>query len=173
MGSVSVDTELCESLMASLGELIRDPDAHRREHSLEVQLPLMQYILGNDFTICPIIMGNQEIREAVKIGETLSRIRQDFTVIVSSDLTHYEALSSAKKKDHELIDSIVELDVEAFYSTLRKNRVTACGYGAIGALIQYTKMKGGRIYLVDYSTSYDKTRDESSVVGYASLIAYK
>lgn len=173
LGPVPIDKEICDSLLSVNKRLYSNADAHSLEHSLEVQVPILQFLLGNKFSICPVIMGNQEMEEAMELAKSLTQINQRFILVASSDLTHYESLEMANKKDSMLLDAVVSLDVEAFYSTLGRNRITSCGYGAIATLMEYTRMKDGKIELIDYSTSFDRTGDASSVVGYASLIAYR
>jgi AmmeMemoRadiSam system protein B len=92
-------------------------------------------------------------------------------LIASSDLTHYEQLNTATRKDLQLVKAIESLDLEKFYAVLESLNVTACGYGPIGVLISTMQQIGiskGR--LLKYATSGHTTNDFSSVVGYASII---
>ncbi len=91
-------------------------------------------------------------------------------LIASSDLTHYESNEEAYEKDTRLISSILSLDIQEFYSVLQKFRVTACGYGAIGAVMAAAKEMGASNgKLLRYATSGDVIGDTASVVGYSSI----
>jgi hypothetical protein len=92
-------------------------------------------------------------------------------LIASSDFTHYESNSEAHRKDSQLIKTILSLDISAFYSTLRKYNVSACGYGAIATIMVAAKNLGAtQGELIKYATSGDVTGDKSSVVGYSSIL---
>lgn len=171
LGAIRVDEEICSSIVSSGSDIVADPEAHGVEHSLEVQLPMLQYLFGENFRICPIIMGDQGRDQATKLARALLTLKEDFLLVISSDFTHYEPLASANRKDMLLVDAIETLDVEAFYSTLYRNHITACGYGPIAVLMEYARAKGGRIDLVHHTTSYDFSGDSSNVVGYCSLTA--
>lgn len=173
LGKVSVNGKLARKLLDAGQQFVSDPYAHSEEHSLEVQLPFLQYLFADDFTITPIVMGNQEREESVAIARALREIDEEFTLIISSDLTHYESLDSANRKDDLLISSALSLDVEKYYHTVMLNNISACGYGPIAVLMEYTKLMGGTMELLDHTTSYDYSRDPRNVVGYCSLISHK
>ena len=91
--------------------------------------------------------------------------------IASSDLTHYEPISQAYEKDNLLISAIISLDIEKFYSILVSYNVTACGYGAIAAVMEISKKMGAtKGKLLRYATSGDVAGDNKSVVGYSSIL---
>ncbi len=171
LGTVEIN-EIVSNLF--LGEdriFAPDPGAHAVEHSLEVELPFMQYVLGNNFSITPILMGNQEKKEAMRIANFLYEKDLKIPLITSTDLNHYEKLSATLRKDSLLIDSITSLDVNRFYRIMEKEKISACGYGPVAVLMEYTRLKNGRIELIDHSTSYHYSKDMEKVVGYASLVS--
>ena len=150
---------------------IQDVYAHAPEHCLEVQLPMVQCLWG-DVPIAPILMGDQSQETAWRLGRhlagTASRDRPAF--IASSDLTHYSPDAEARRQDEALIETILDMDTDRFYHTLHSRRVTACGYGAIAAAIEYCRALGathGR--LLNYDTSAAESGDTSSVVGYCAI----
>lgn len=173
LGSVKVDEQLAQDILSSDTRIVDDTSAHKWEHSLEVQVPFLQHMFGQDFSICPIIMGNQSREEATALAESLEKIGVDFTLIISSDLTHYENLESANRKDSLIINEIISLDVGNFYEALKEHEVSACGFGPIAVLMHYTKAKGGKIELIEHTTSYDRSGDSKNVVGYGALIAHR
>ncbi len=170
LGTCRVDHAL-ENYFSPLVE--EDSYANLFEHSVEVQLPFIQRLLGNDFTFFPIIMGDQRRYRAEEIGKKMALAGTDSVFIASSDLTHYEPDSVAREKDRKLIEKIYNLDLEGFYLTLAAEKISACGYGPIAALMHYTIAKKGRIIHTGYGTSGESSGDYGSVVGYPSLIAVR
>jgi hypothetical protein len=154
-----------------------DEFAHSRDHCLEVQIPFLLYTFEK-FRIIPIILTNQEEYVALEVGSAISDTvidraskEEEFMLIASSDFTHYESNSEAHRKDSQLIKTILSLDISAFYSTLRKYNVSACGYGAIATIMVAAKNLGAtQGELIKYATSGDVTGDKSSVVGYSSIL---
>lgn len=149
-----------------------DERAHRKEHSVEVQLPFLQYLFDGNFTFVPIIMGDQRLEMAAHLSDGLMSLGKLPFIIASSDLTHYEPLDTARRKDRMLLDAVESLDLHRFYRTLEQNVITACGYGAIATLMSVTAKLGGRMHVLNYSTSYETSGESYSVVGYAAIAAY-
>ncbi len=149
-----------------------DEKAHRKEHSVEVQLPFLQYMFDGNFTFVPIIMGDQRLEMATYLSDGLSSLGKLPMIIASSDLTHYEPLETARRKDRMLLDAVESLDLHRFYRTLEQNVITACGYGAIATLMSVTAKLGGRMHVLNYSTSYETSGESYSVVGYSAIAAY-
>lgn len=172
LGEADIDRATAKRLAEISGIVDLDDTAHKLEHSIEVQVPFLQYIYGKRLRILPICMLMQDKVTATEIGEALASVLKEVNslVIASSDLTHYESQESASKKDHQLLETVEKLDVSAFYNTLGTLRVTACGYGPIAATMTLAKKSGashGR--LLKYATSGDVTGDLDAVVGYASV----
>ena len=146
--------------------------AHSKEHSVEVQIPFLQYIYGNRLEFAPIVMGDQGADIARSLAQSILSSHDMPVIIASSDLTHYEPLEVANRKDHSVLDAVVSLDTKRFYRTLMDKMITACGYGPIAVLMEITRQLNGRMRLLHYSTSFEASGDPGSVVGYASLVAY-
>ncbi|HEY3273543.1 MAG TPA: AmmeMemoRadiSam system protein B, partial [Methanocella sp.] len=169
LGTVEADLDLIRRLD---GIIDRDEDAHRQEHSIEVQVPFLQYFF-KDFKIVPIAVGMQDYDTVKEIAAELIRALAGYgrsTVIVaSSDFTHYEDVDVAKKKDATLIGDIERLDVPALYDDVYRLNATACGYGPIAATIMTCVSRGAKKgELIRYATSGDVTGDRQ-VVGYAGI----
>jgi len=161
-------TEIDEEAVKAISDVVTpDKAAHTYEHSLEVQLPFLQY-LHEDFRIVPIIMGDQSLETATILGEALSEL--NCVVIASSDFSHYVPYELARENDKYAIKAILDLDIEEFYKRIRERNVTACGYGPVAAAAVFAEKKGCiEVKLLDYSTSGDVTGDPT-VVGYVSII---
>ncbi|MFQ5940638.1 MAG: AmmeMemoRadiSam system protein B [Nitrososphaerales archaeon] len=172
LGSISVDTKAAEKVVKISGIIDFDDDAHKEDHCLEVQLPMLQYIY-KDFEIVPIIMWMQDKDTADDVGKAVAEIVKDrnYLLIASSDFTHYEPNEEAHRKDNELIKTILELDVNKYYTVLRRLQVSACGYGAIASIMIASKILGAKKgELLKYATSGDVVDKKDSVVGYGSIL---
>ena len=172
LGVAEVNVGIMNEIMAEAPFMENDPRSHYAEHSIEVQIPFLQRIYGKEFTFMPICMWYQEKDVAIPLGDALARHADEFTIIASSDLNHYQRQDITMRKDLALIEKIEELDVGAFYKTLRDADVSACGYGAIATLMHVTKRMGGKMKLLHHTTSGEVTGNDEPVVGYASLVAY-
>jgi AmmeMemoRadiSam system protein B len=172
LGMVQVDSESAKQV-AEISEFIEiDEHSHSQDHSLEVQVPMLQEILSNEFQILPIILRAQDMKTAMDVGNAVYEIAKEKNAIIiaSSDFTHYEENSFAHKQDKALIDSISDMSVERFYQVLYEKRVTACGYGAIASAMIACKMMGAtKGELLSYATSGDVSGETESVVGYGSI----
>ena len=168
LGAIEINDELVQKL---LGETIKaDETAHIHEHSIEVQLPWLQY-LYKKIKIVPITMLAQDIETARIVGKVISQAGDNLIIIASSDFTHYEPHSIAAEKDSSLIEAIVGLDEEELYKRCESLNCTMCGYGPVAsAIVAAKEMKADRANLLRYATSGDTSGDFSRVVGYGSIV---
>ncbi|MEM1586812.1 MAG: MEMO1 family protein [Candidatus Bathyarchaeia archaeon] len=172
LGDVEIDGEVAKEILKYSTIIDVDDLAHAYEHSIEVQLPFLQYICGQSFKFIPICFLMQDLETAREVGRALSEAlkNKNALIIASSDWTHYEPQRVAYEKDSEAINAVLKLDEKLFYSVLESRHVTACGYGPIAALITAAKGLGARSSeLLRYKTSGDVTGDTSAVVGYAAI----
>ena len=173
LGLVEVDSDSVLELREYLDILEIDSFSHSKEHSIEVQIPMLQEVFSDEMKILPISLINQEQKTATLVGSAIAKIAQekDALLIGSSDFTHYEENGFAHRQDLALIDPILKLDVDEFYKILYERKVTACGFGAIASIMTACKELGAtQGKLLKYATSGDVSGDKSSVVGYASII---
>ena len=173
LGLVEVDSESALELREDLGIMEFDSFSHSKEHSIEVQVPILQETFSREMKILPISLINQEQKIATQVGTAIAKIaeKKDALLIGSSDFTHYEENEFAHRQDLALIDPILKLDVDEFYKILYERKVTACGFGAIASIMTACKELGAtKGKLLKYATSGDVSGDKSSVVGYASII---
>ena len=172
LGRVEVDSDSAKQV-AEISNIIEiDEYSHSQDHSLEVQVPMLQEILSNEFQILPIILRSQEMKTAIDVGNAVYEIAKEKNAIIiaSSDFTHYEENSFAHQQDKALIEPILEMDIDKFYQVLYDRRVTSCGYGAMAsAMIACKKMGATKGELLSYATSGDVSGDTESVVGYGSI----
>lgn len=171
LGVAECDLEMADHLAGSIIEM--DESAHLYEHSLEVQIPFLQARFSG-FKILPISMGLQDEETAVEVGEAVGEaareLDRDCTIIASSDFTHYEPQEEARRKDAQVIEAILRMDVPAVYRAVYALNVTSCGYGPISAAITASRILGaGTGKLLRYSTSGEAVGDYSQVVGYGAI----
>ena len=171
LGDVEIDGETANSIVQETRFVDVDDLAHRFEHSIEVQLPFLQYLYGSDFKFVPICFQMQDLSSAVEVGMALVEVlsSKNAVVIASSDMTHYEPQKNAEAKDLAALKAVEAMDEKMFYSIIRTRNVTACGYGPIAAVITVAKGLGAKARLLCYKSSGDVTGDYSNVVGYAAV----
>lgn len=171
LGRVDIDVDLTSAIFGSYDFIDVDEMAHIREHSIEVQLPFLQYIYG-EFKLVPICMGVQDLETSRMLGEVLAEALngRNALIIASTDLNHMEPQSTAEPKDRGAIDRILALDEAALQDWVRSRRVSMCGYGPVSATLVASKKLGAtKAELLAYSTSGDIIGDHSAVVGYTSV----
>ena len=174
LGDVSIDEDLSAAICENASILKNDPSAHMYEHSIEVQLPIIQYF-KNDFKIVPIVLSEGDFQQYNQIADALAHsiknTGKDILIAASSDMTHYEPQDKAKDKDKLAIDAILKLDEKLLYEVVKKHDISMCGYIPVIVMISAVKKLGAKsAKLVKYGTSGDIAGDYSSVVGYAGII---
>jgi len=171
-GDVEVDGETAHQIVRESRIVDVDDSAHRLEHSIEVQLPFLQYLYGAQFKIVPICFLMQDLPSARDVGKAVAKVlaEKNAVIIASSDMTHYEPQERAAKNDRLVLEAVEAMDEAKVYSVIESHRVSACGYGPIAALITAAKILGAKeAKLLCYKTSGDIIGDYSSVVGYAAV----
>lgn len=170
LGPVAVDLELARSLFS--GIIDNSDVAHRREHSIEVQLPFLRS-LKPDIRFVPIDMYLQDQATAMRLGEQIGKVVKGYdrevVIIASTDFTHYEPARVAHTKDALAIEHIKGLDIPGLYETVAGHSVSMCGVGPVAVTMEAARILGAtRGRLLKYATS-GEVHDMSEVVGYAAL----
>lgn len=179
LGRVSVNSEISKKLIET-SEVESDFLAHSQEHSLEVELPFLQYIYGQKFSIVPIVLSSPSYDDLLELAESITKLDEfnECVIIASSDFTHYgpeygytpfkrgskEALLS---HDEKAIDYILHHDAKNFYDLSRKS--TICGRDGITVLTLISKITRAKNKFLNYSTSSEVSGDYNNVVAYASI----
>ena len=172
LGDVEVDTETANKILQASSIVDVDENAHASEHSIELQLPFLQYLYGSDFKFVPVCFMMQDLESSREVGKAVASALKDKNalVIASSDLTHYEPQEKAEKKDKMAIDAALKMDEERYYNTVETYGISTCGYGPTIAAITASKELGATMaQLLCYRTSGDILGDRSAVVGYAAI----
>ncbi len=173
-GDVEIDSELAQHLLSITRHLQEDDAAHAFEHSIEVQLPFLQYFRP-DVRIVPITLSFASIDACKEIGKEIARAIKDTgreaVIMASSDMTHYEPHDTAARKDRQAIDAILRLDEDELFRRVEEHNISMCGCAPVASLIAAARELGATsAELVKYQTSGDTSGDYSAVVGYAGII---
>ena len=172
LGSVKVDTPLADALLAKTRLLGDDWKAHAREHSLEVQLPFLQQLVGA-FTFVPICLAAPRYAFCEEIGHAIADVigADTIPIIASSDLNHYENQEVTLRKDQQAIDQVLAVDPESLWRVVDEEDISMCGFiPTTTMLIAAKKLGATRARLIKHATSGDINHDYSAVVGYAAIL---
>jgi AmmeMemoRadiSam system protein B len=182
LGNVEIDKKLAKELWK--GIIDNDPNAHKYEHSIEVQLPFLQHIKPK-IKFVPISLAMQDLKTVTEVGEIIAQAIQktgkDVVIIASTDFTHcglmygqtpasgLDAGSWAAKQDEKALSAILSLEPKALIRNVRQYDITMCGYGPVIAMLTATiKLGATKSTLLKYASSFDIQPGENAV-GYAAL----
>jgi hypothetical protein len=174
MGKVPISEDLAATMLKLSDYLEDDTLAHTYEHSLEVQIPFLQYRQPN-LSIVPVCLKNLSFSVCKEIGSVIAEaVRQSgksVLLVASTDMSHYESQEQAQFKDRLAIDKILALDPQGLLETVTGNNISMCGViPTTVTLLASLTLGAGSAELIRYATSGDVTGDYAQVVGYASFI---
>ena len=195
MGGIKVDEDLAKAIARHSGIADLDEFAHKYEHSIEVQIPFIQYIsqkAEEEVRIVPITLGLQDEEVAEDLGKAIFEASQelgrDIVVIASTDMMHYgyaygyvpfrargdDLLGRIREWDFRIIQKILEFDHKGIFDEIRKMDHTMCGPGGVGTAIVFSRLAGAvETEVLHYTTSFEVSRSTDAVVGYVSIIMRK
>lgn len=175
LGDIPVDSGLADFILNSSAILDEDEKAHRNEHSLEVQLPFIQYFVKH-FSIVPISVGSQvtykELEELGRaIAQGIKKSGLETLIVASTDMSHYVAQSTAQELDFMAIQMIQELNPKGLYDIVTSKNISMCGFQpTVSALVASCELGAKTASLIKYQTSGDVSGDYNEVVGYAGVL---
>ena len=174
LGDVPLARPLAQRLLELAPAVTEDSEAHRREHSLEVQLPFLK-LLRPDVEIVPLCLGQPSLPLCREIGEALAHIAGEESepplMLASSDMNHYESRAAGRAKDDLALERIEALDPEGLFETVLARSISMCGFLPVTALLVAARAAGAsRSEVVSRRDSGDETGDTSTVVGYAGVV---
>lgn len=176
LGEVEIDSDLAQEICRNSGMIDVDASAHVQEHSIEIQLPFLQYVYGNRFKFVPISMMMQDLESSRNVGKAIAKSVGDNNTLIlaSSDMSHYEPQKTAERKDKLAINAVLKLDEEELQNTVESENISMCGYGPVSSAIVAGKLLHGvSAKVTSYQTSGDITGDYGQVVGYLSAVISK
>ena len=171
LGIMKYDSSLGDAIIEENEYATADCFAHSREHSIEVQIPFLQYTFGDELSLVPICMGDQSYHICESIGKTIAKLadEMDILIIASSDFTHFESSDSARKKDNQALEYLEFMNPKGFLDFVQAHRITICGAGPITAAMIFALERGAsEFHLLKYTNSGDITGDRNSVVAYVA-----
>lgn len=172
LGKVQVASILANEL-AKKGIVEIDYEAHLYEHSIEVQIPFLQFIYKKEFKILPICMMLQDYMTSLELGKALaeSLSKTSSLIIASTDFSHYVPYSQAYEKDRLVGECILKMDAKALGETVIRENISMCGPGPVmTAIIVARELGATSCNRLCYATSGDTCGSRDEVVGYASYI---
>lgn len=176
LGETRIDPEITERLREHQDIFWERPELQDQEHSIEVQLPFLQYMLGNEnFTFVPVMLGDQSrdfVRElAEALSEALLPFDQELLLVASSDLYHGYSWREGERMDQYTLSFVLNLDPEGLLRALEQGEAMACGGGALAAMLMTARSLGATsAHLLHYTHSAKVTGVyEGYTVGYASV----
>lgn len=175
-GVVRIDRETAECIASGSRFAEFDDRAHAREHSIEVQLPFIQFACRDRISIVPIAIAHLSPRDAQTVCEDLGSAiagalaGRSACVIASTDFTHHETADSAHRKDAMAMERIIALDGPGLIRTVYENSISMCGVVGTGAMLRACSALGAtRAHKLAYYTSGDVEPGMAEVVGYGAL----
>lgn len=184
LGRVEVNRELAEKLVESSSVISDYTAPHIEEHSLEVELPFLQYHLKKPFRLIPIIMGPQDASGARKTAEVLKPyFKPDNLFVISTDFSHYPEYEDAKEVDKKTAEAILKNEPRLLLKTLEENRklgieglaTSLCGWTSVLTLLYLTEDNNNLDFChIEYKNSGDaRYGDASRVVGYNAIAVFR
>ncbi len=174
IGKIKVNKELTKQLL-EYDEFDFFPLAHNSEHSLEVQVPFIQY-LNPRARILPIMVASLEIDRLIQAGKEIGdclKTQPSVLMVASTDMSHYIEAGTAEKEDNRAIEKISALDPEGLYEVVVERRISMCGMSATVIMLKAALEAGAtRTEMVEYTHSGKVSGDYNQVVAYLSMIVY-
>lgn len=173
-GIIASNDELCSLLLEKSNLAEEDDLAHSREHSLEVQLPILHQ-LNSNISIVPITISAVPFNYCKQFAEDLAAAITGYNkpclIVASSDMSHFNPRKTAERLDKMALEKLLQFDPEGLYNTVRSNNISMCGIIPVTITLLTTALLGAKkVKLTGYTDSGTKSGDTSSVVGYAGAI---
>ncbi len=175
LGDAPIHVPLATALRLACPLLREDQEAHRREHSLEVQLPFLQR-LRPGFHFVPVVLATDRYEAMEDLGGAMARVVRELgepvLIVASTDLNHYENEEITQEKDARAIEKILNLDSKGLFQAVREHGISMCGYAAtVAVLVAARELGATHAQLLRHTTSAEVSGDREHTVGYAGLIA--
>jgi len=175
LGNIAIDHELRDRLVKEWAGISVTETGHMAEHSIEVQLPFLQRILGS-FSFVPVVMGDQRREHCDRLADAISKscAGRNVLLIASSDLSHYHPYKTAVELDRLVREKIELYDEDGLMKQLEANEVEACGGGPIVTVMKASRQLGANSsHILHYCNSGDVSGEKDAVVGYVSAALFQ
>lgn len=176
LGDLKINEELAKLVIEESSLARVDQTAHMWEHSIEVQLPFLQYFNPNA-SFVPVCIQKTTYEQLARFGEEIAeaikRFGKEVLIVASSDMSHYISKEEAERKDWIALEQIESLNPRELYDVVEREDISMCGIApVVSTLSASLKLGAKKGKVVSYATSGDITGDYSEVVGYAGVIIY-
>jgi AmmeMemoRadiSam system protein B len=176
------DVPLDRAFLAQLGKRVAlTPEPRDEEHSLEIELPFLQIVLG-EFSLVPIMLGEHigdpgARARVLELATALAELSDDETLLVAStDLSHLHSYADVVRADRRLAELVAAFDVEGLAAALAEGQAQACGATGLVAVLEAARLRGATgVQVLAQTTSGDVTgnkRPGTYTVGYLAAVAY-
>ena len=183
LGEINTNQTIVNALMQN-SLFVYNRDAHTKEHTLEVQLPFLQTIYGDELNIVPIIIATQNIESIIEISKILKPYfhDKDNLFVISTDLSHYPDYEDANVVDRRTLNALTTNNPQEFINVIVQNEgsntkglvTSACGWSSLLVLLNMTKDENYKYEILEHKNSGDTQYGEQNrVVGYGALRVYK
>jgi hypothetical protein len=176
LGKVPLARGLAQALINTSAVFAADDTAHCSEHSLEVQLPFLQYF-QNALHILPLCFSQLSWQQCCQAAQELVQVirsaNRSVLLVASTDMTHYLSRTQASQQDRLALDHILQLDAAGLYETVLSRRISMCGIiPSTVTLLAAAELGAEQAELVRYTDSGEVSGDTEQVVGYAGVIIH-
>ena len=183
LGEINTNNTIVNALMKN-SLFVYNRDAHTKEHTLEVQLPFLQTIYGDELNIVPIIIATQNMESIIEISKILKPYfhDKDNLFVISTDLSHYPDYEDANVVDRRTLNALTTNNPQEFINVIVQNEgsnteglvTSACGWSSLLVLLNMTKDENYKYEILEHKNSGDTQYGEQNrVVGYGALRVYK
>jgi hypothetical protein len=174
LGDAQIDAPLAAGILDRCRRAREDDIAHRREHSIEVQVPILQRLVP-EFRFVPICVGTDSLPALLDLGRALAGAIEasglDSLLVLSSDMSHYVPAAFAERQDRKALDRIRALDPAGLHRVVQEEEISMCGMAPAVAGLEAARLLGSSTArMVAYGHSGQRTGDDGSVVAYAGVI---
>lgn len=176
LGLMEIDTEAVKFLTDFSAVYKADNAPHIPEHSLEIELPFLQYSLKKGWKLVPIVLGNLDYHGLVSAAKAIAEFSKlkNILIVVSTDMSHYHTYDEACRMDKKAISLAENMDISALIAAWQDRRIEYCGFlPLLTAMLYASQIQATNVSDIFYTNSGDVTGDKSRVVGYTAIIFSK
>lgn len=175
LGIANIDKKRSKLLVENNPDIRFSDKGHNEEHSIEIQLPFLQYLF-KEINIIPIVIGSQTRQNIHSIGEAIGQLfkNENILIIASTDLSHYHPYGDAIILDKEVEKFVEKFDIENLENEFLRNNIEMCGGGpVIAAMIAAKNLGANKAIIIKYLNSGDVSGERKAVVGYLSAALFE
>ena len=176
LGAIPIDKPMMDAINQHVSQVLGfgiEPIAYDEEHSLEIELPFLQVVLSQPFSLVPIMLRDQSSTTAHALADAIAANLKgkNALLVASSDLSHFHSESRANQLDQAILDQVAAFNPDGLFTVHATGAGEACGLGPIATILWATRILGANhVQVLNHNTSAAITGDTHSVVGYGSAV---